>query len=584
MQKRKGNFKNMELRTLRHSASHVMAQAIQNLFPGVKFAIGPAIDSGFYYDMDLPHKLSNGDFEAIEAEMDKIIAQDLQFEKKVCSRAEALELMKDQPYKLELLAGLPENEEIYTYTQGDFTDLCSGPHLERTGLVGAFKLMSVAGAYWRGDEKNKMLQRIYGTAFETQAELDGYLNQLEEAKKRDHRRLGLDLGLFVLLDEGPGFPFFLPNGIIIRNELERFWREEHARRDYQEIRTPIMLNEDLWRQSGHWDHYKDNMYFSMIDEKPFALKPMNCPGSILLYKLRPRSYRELPIRLAELGLVHRHENSGNLHGLMRVRCFTQDDAHIFMTPTQTKEELVKVMDLVECLYAACGFKYNIELSTRPEDSMGTAEQWEIATNGLKEALEAKGLKYKINEGDGAFYGPKIDFHLQDSIGRAWQCGTIQLDFQMPERFGLEYVNNDGQKRVPIMIHRAGFGSIERFIGILTEHFAGDFPLWLAPVQVAVMPISEKQAQYAEKVASALKEANIRVGLDRSDEKLSKKLKCAITNKIPYSLILGEKEEASGVVAVRNKRTEGQVTLQLQEFVAGLQREISAKAQQTTIAN
>lgn len=565
-----------KLSTLRHSASHVMAQAIKHLYPDAQFAIGPAISTGFYYDLDMQHKLSADDFDAIEGEMAEIVKQDLKFEKAEISKQEALKLMSAQPYKIELIEGLPDSEKIYTYTQGDFTDLCAGPHVVSTSRIGYFKLMSVAGAYWRGDEKNKMLQRIYGTAFETKKELDAYLEQIEEAKKRDHRTLGVELGLFALFDEGPGFPFFLPNGIVIRNELEKFWREEHVKHDYQEIRTPIMLDEGLWHQSGHWDHYKDNMYFSSIDDKSFALKPMNCPGSILVYKLRPKSYRDLPLRLAELGLVHRHENSGNLHGLMRVRCFTQDDAHIFMAEQQTKDELIKVIDLVERIYSVFGFEYNIELSTKPENSMGTDEQWEVATNGLKEALKAKNLDFKINEGDGAFYGPKIDFHLKDSLNRVWQCGTIQLDFQMPECFGLEYTNNKGQKSTPIMIHRAIFGSVERFIGILTEHFAGDFPLWLAPIQVSVIPVSEKQFAYSQNIEAELKAAGIRAVADFSNEKLGKKLRESITNRIPYSLVLGEKEQSNQTLTVRNKKTEKQQNTSLSDFIEMCRAEINSK--------
>ncbi|GHU86197.1 threonine--tRNA ligase [Clostridia bacterium] len=575
-------MENDKLSTLRHSVSHIMAQAIKHLYPDARFAIGPAISTGFYYDLDMQHKLSVDDFASIEAEMAAIIKQDLKFEKAEISKQEALKLMSDQPYKIELIENLPDSEKIYTYTQGDFIDLCAGPHVERTGGIGAFKLMSVAGAYWRGDEKNKMLQRIYGTAFETKKELDAYLEQLEEAKKRDHRKLGTELELFALFNEGLGFPFFLPNGIVIRNELEKFWREEHVKHDYQEIRTPVMLDENLWRQSGHWEHYKDNMYFSAVDEKSFALKPMNCPGSILIYKLRPRSYRELPLRLAELGLVHRHENSGNLHGLMRVRCFTQDDAHIFMAEHQTKDELIKVIDLVERIYSVFGFEYNIELSTKPEDSMGTDEQWEIATNGLKEALKAKNLNFKINEGDGAFYGPKIDFHLKDSLNRVWQCGTIQLDFQMPERFGLEYINNEGQKSIPVMIHRAIFGSVERFVGILTEHFAGDFPLWLAPVQVSVIPVSEKQFAYSQEVENQLKTAGIRAKVDLSNEKLGKKLRESITKRIPYSLVLGEREQSSQTLTVRNKKTKKQQSMDITEFIETCKKEIDSKVIEASI--
>lgn len=567
---------NEQLLALRHSASHIMAQAIKTLFPDVKFAIGPAISTGFYYDLDMEHKLSADDFAAIEEEMRKIIAKDYKFVKSVISRQEALDLMKDQPYKIELIENLPEDENIYIYTQGDFTDLCAGPHVASTGCVKAFKLMSVAGAYWRGDEKNKMLQRIYGTAFESQEELDTYIIQLEEAKKRDHRKLGAELELYTLMDEGPGFPFFLPNGVILRNELESFWRKEHVKNGYCEIRTPIMLNEELWHRSGHWDHYKDNMYFSQIDEKTYALKPMNCPGSILVYKMRPRSYRELPLRLSEMGIVHRHENSGNLHGLMRVRCFTQDDAHIYVAQDQIRDELTRVIKLIDSIYQIFGFKYNIELSTRPKDSMGTDEQWAAATNGLKEALTLNNLEYEINEGDGAFYGPKIDFHLHDSIGRVWQCGTIQLDFLMPERFELEYVKPDGTKGVPVMIHRVVFGSVERFIGILTEHFAANFPTWLAPTQVAVLPISEKHIAYAEQIKDKLTLTGIRAKVDTSNEKFGKKLRNSIQNKIPYSIIVGDSELNEQKITVRARKTEKQQSMPLEEFIAKLEGEIKSK--------
>lgn len=567
---------NEQLLALRHSASHIMAQAIKTLFPDVKFAIGPAISTGFYYDLDMEHKLSADDFAAIEKEMRKIIAKDYKFVKSVISRQEALNLMQDQPYKIELIENLPEDENIYIYTQGDFTDLCAGPHVASTSCVKAFKLMSVAGAYWRGDEKNKMLQRIYGTAFESQEELDAYIIQLEEAKKRDHRKLGAELELYTLMDEGPGFPFFLPNGVILRNELESFWRKEHIKNGYCEIKTPIMLNEELWHRSGHWDHYKDNMYFSQIDEKTYALKPMNCPGSILVYKMRPRSYRELPLRLSEMGIVHRHENSGNLHGLMRVRCFTQDDAHIYVAQDQIRDELTRVIKLIDNIYQIFGFKYNIELSTRPKDSMGTDEQWAAATNGLKEALTLNNLEYEINEGDGAFYGPKIDFHLHDSIGRVWQCGTIQLDFLMPERFELEYVKPDGTKGVPVMIHRVVFGSVERFIGILTEHFAANFPTWLAPTQVAVLPISEKHVAYAEQIKSKLTLAGIRAKVDTSNEKFGKKLRNSIQNKIPYSIIVGDSELNEQKITVRARKTEKQQSMPLEEFIAKLEEEIKSK--------
>lgn len=575
---------NEQLLALRHSASHIMAQAIKTLFPDVKFAIGPAISTGFYYDLDMEHKLSVDDFAAIEKEMRKIIAKDYKFIRNVISRQEALDLMKDQPYKIELIENLPKDENIYIYTQGDFTDLCAGPHVQSTGCVKAFKLMSVAGAYWRGDENNKMLQRIYGTAFESQEELDEYILRLEEVKKRDHRKLGAELELYALMNEGPGFPFFLPNGMILRNELENFWRKEHIKNGYCEIKTPIMLNEELWHRSGHWDHYKDNMYFSQIDEKTYALKPMNCPGSILVYKMRPRSYRELPLRLSEMGIVHRHENSGNLHGLMRVRCFTQDDAHIYVAQDQIRDELTRIIKLIDRIYQIFGFKYSIELSTRPKDSMGTDEQWAAATNGLKEALTLNNLEYEINEGDGAFYGPKIDFHLHDSIGRVWQCGTIQLDFLMPQRFELEYVKPDGTQGVPVMIHRVVFGSVERFIGILTEHFAANFPTWLSPTQVAVLPISEKHVEYAQQIKEKLASADIRTKVDTSNEKFGKKLRNSIQNKIPYNIIVGDSELNEQRITVRARKTEKQQSMALEEFTIKLQNEIKSKAIEPQIIN
>ncbi|MCL6634908.1 MAG: threonine--tRNA ligase [Peptococcaceae bacterium] len=563
----------------RHSTAHVMAQAVQRLFPGVKLAIGPAIADGFYYDFDTPEPFTPEDLARIEKEMEKIIKADLPIERSEVGRAEALAMFREsgQDYKVELIEDLPPDALISLYRQGEFVDLCAGPHVPSTGRLKSVKLMSVAGAYWRGSEKNKMLQRIYGTSFPKKSMLDEYLFRLEEAKRRDHRRLGAELDLFSIQDEGPGFPFFHPRGMILRNELEKFWREEHKRRGYQEIRTPIILSRALWEQSGHWDHYRENMYFTKIDEGDYAVKPMNCPGSILIYKSRLHSYRELPIRLAELGLVHRHELSGVLHGLMRVRCFTQDDAHIFMLPSQVKEEIVGVIDLVDDFYKVFGFPYHVELSTRPEKAMGSDEIWELATGALRDALEARGLDYKVNEGDGAFYGPKIDFHLRDSLGRTWQCGTIQLDFLMPEKFDLTYVGEDGQKHRPVMIHRVVFGSIERFIGILTEHFAGAFPAWLAPVQARVLPITGRHAAYAQKVAEGLEARGIRVELDARNEKIGYKIREAQAQKIPYMLVTGDREAENGTVAVRH-RTGGDLgALPLDEFAAKLLEEIRTKA-------
>jgi threonyl-tRNA synthetase len=542
------------LEVLRHSAAHVMAQAVRRLFPQVKLAIGPAIENGFYYDFDLPETLKPEDLEAIEAEMAKIIGADLPFERFTMSKAAALEYWEKvgERYKVELVADLADGT-ISFYKQGDFTDLCRGPHLPGTGRIKAFKLMSIAGAYWRGDSKRQMLQRIYGVAFATKKELDEYLFKLEEAKKRDHRKLGRDLDLFQILEEGPGFPFFLPKGMVLRNILEDFWRQEHQKRGYQEIKTPIILNEELWHRSGHWDHYQENMYFTTIDEGNYAIKPMNCPGGMLVYKRRLHSYKDLPQRIAELGLVHRHELSGALHGLMRVRCFTQDDAHIFMTPEQIIPEVLGVIDLIDDFYRVFGFKYHVELSTRPENSMGSDQQWEMATAALREALDTKRMTYKINEGDGAFYGPKIDFHLEDSIGRTWQCGTIQLDFQMPERFDLNYIGPDGEKHRPVMIHRVVFGSIERFIAILTEHFAGAFPVWLAPVQVKLLAIAEKHHDYVLDVQKQLKERGIRTEVDLRNEKIGYLIREARLQKVPYMLVSGEREAQNGTVAVRSRK-------------------------------
>ncbi|MFO7153523.1 MAG: threonine--tRNA ligase [Caldicoprobacter oshimai] len=562
-----------------HTSSHIMAQAVKRLFPDAKLAIGPAIDNGFYYDFDVERPFSPEDLQAIEEEMNRIVKEDLPLERFVLPREQAIEFVKErgEPYKVELIGDIPEGAEISFYKQGDFVDLCTGPHLPSTGMVKAIKLLSVAGAYWRGDERNKMLQRIYGISFPKKSQLEEYLQRLEEAKKRDHRKLGKELDLFSLHEEGPGFPFFHPKGMIIRNVLEDFWRKEHYRRGYQEIKTPIILNRDLWIRSGHWDHYRENMYFTKIDGEDYAIKPMNCPGSMILYKRKIHSYRDLPLRVAELGLVHRHELSGVLHGLMRVRCFTQDDAHIFMLPEQIKDEILGVIDLVDYFYGIFGFKYHVELSTRPENSMGSDEDWERATNALKEALEAKGLEYKINEGEGAFYGPKIDFHLEDSIGRTWQCGTIQLDFQMPERFDLTYVGPDGGKHRPVMIHRVVFGSIERFIGILIEHFAGAFPTWLAPVQVRILTITDRTNAYAEEVAQKLRDADIRVETDLRNEKIGYKVREAQLEKIPYMLVLGDKEQENGTVAVRARGRGDLGAMPLDEFMNMILEEIRTKA-------
>jgi len=562
----------------RHSTAHVMAQAVQKLFPGVKLAIGPAIADGFYYDFDTEEPFTPDDLAKIEKEMEAIIKADLPFERYEPGREDALAMFREsgQSYKVELIQDLPEETALSCYRQGDFVDLCMGPHVSSTGRLKSVKLMSLAGAYWRGSEKNKMLQRIYGTSFPKKSMLDEHLFRIEEAKRRDHRKLGAELDLFSIQDEGPGFPFFHPKGMILRNELEKYWREEHAKKGYQEIRTPVILNRSLWEQSGHWDHYRENMYFTTIDEGEYAVKPMNCPGGILIYKSRLHSYRELPIRFAELGLVHRHELSGVLHGLMRVRCFTQDDAHIFMLPSQVKEEIIGVIDLVDDFYKVFGFDYHVELSTRPEKAMGSAEIWDLATGALRDALEARGLDYKVNEGDGAFYGPKIDFHLKDSLGRTWQCGTIQLDFLMPEKFDLNYVGEDGQKHRPVMIHRVVFGSIERFIGILTEHFAGAFPAWLAPVQACVIPITDRHAEYAKKVADSLGEKGIRVEVDARNEKINYKIREAQARKIPYMLVAGDKEVEQGSVAVR-QRTKGNLGPKpLGEFEEQLLKEISDK--------
>ena len=562
-----------ELRAIRHTASHVLAQAVKRLYPETKLAIGPAIDDGFYYDFDREGGFTPEDLEKLEAEMKKIIKENIPLKPFVLPRDEAIKLMqeKGEPYKVELIEDLPEEETISFYQQGDFTDLCAGPHIMYTKGVKAFKLTSIAGAYWRGSEKNKMLTRIYGTAFANKEDLENYLTMLEEAKKRDHRKLGKELGLFMFTEEGPGFPFFLPKGMTLKNTLIDYWREIHLRENYQEVSTPVILSRKLWETSGHWDHYKDNMYTTVIDEEDYAIKPMNCPGGMLVYKSQPRSYRDLPLRVGELGLVHRHEKSGQLHGLMRVRCFTQDDAHIFMTQEQITEEIKNVTRLINEVYTLFGFEYFVELSTRPEDSMGSDEDWELATNGLRNALEEMGLDYIVNEGDGAFYGPKIDFHLRDSIGRTWQCGTIQLDFQLPQRFEAEYVAEDGTKKRPIMIHRVCFGSIERFIGILIEHFAGKFPVWLAPVQVKVIPVSEKSMEYAQGVYDQLKAAGIRTELDRKDEKVGYKIRQAQLEKVPFMLVLGEKEVAEGKITVRSRDKGDLGVADLSTFIADVKK-------------
>ena len=561
--------------TLRHSASHIMAQAIKRLWPDAQLAIGPAIENGFYYDIDMEHVLVPEDLAKIEAEMNKIVKANFPIEKEVISRDEALKFFKEkhENYKVELIEDLPADAEISTYRQGEFVDLCAGPHVASTGKVKAFKLQSLAGAYWRGDEKNKMLQRIYGTAFEKKEELEEYLHLLEEAARRDHRKLGKELGLFVLKEQGPGFPFFLPKGMALRNELENFWREVHHDFDYEEIRTPIILNRQLWEQSGHWFHYRENMYTTVIDDEDYAIKPMNCPGSILVYQNDLHSYRDFPMRMAELGLVHRHELSGALHGLFRVRSFTQDDAHVFMLPSQIKSELIKVIELFDRIYSQFGLTYTVELSTKPDNAMGDDAIWEAATNALREAIEEKQIPYQINEGDGAFYGPKLDFHIRDSLGRTWQCGTIQLDMNLPERFHMEYVGEDGQKHQPIMIHRACFGSMERFIGILIEHYAGAFPTWLAPVQVKILPISEKHVEYAEKLRKAFKKAYIRVELDDRNEKIGYKIRQAQMEKVPYMLVVGDKEEQEGTVAVRS-RVEGEKgSVKWEDFLADILAEV-----------
>ena len=563
---------------IRHSTAHVMAQAVKRIYGNVKLAIGPTIKNGFYYDFDLDISLTQDDLKKIEDEMNKIINEDLKFKRDDVSREEALKIMseKGEYYKVELINALDESEKISLYEQGDFTDLCRGPHIPSTKFIKAFKLTSVAGAYWRGSEKNKMLQRIYGVAFSSKKELEKYLNMIEEAKKRDHRKLGRELKLFEIMDEGPGFPFFLPKGVILKNILIDYWRKLHNEAGYVEIETPIMLNKELWIRSGHWDHYKENMYTSMIDNKEFALKPMNCPGGMLVYKSEGHSYRDLPLRVGELGRVHRHEISGALHGLMRVRAFTQDDAHIFMLPEQIKSEILGVVKLIDEVYDTLGFKYNVELSTRPEDSMGSDEEWNMAERSLKEALDEGGLDYKINEGDGAFYGPKIDFHIEDSLGRSWQCGTIQLDFQLPQRFELEYIGSDGGKYRPIVIHRVIFGSIERFIGILIEHFAGKFPVWISPIQVKVLPISDSFMEYGHEVIDKLRKYGIRCEIDNRSEKIGYKIREARNERVPYMIIVGEKEKNHGNISLRSRDMGEEGSTSLEEFITRVLKEDQEK--------
>ena len=564
--------------TLRHTASHILAQAVKRLWPEAKLAIGPAIDKGFYYDIDMEHTLTPEDLGKIEKEMSRIVKENLPITKSVMSRQEAIEFFKskNEDYKVELIQDLPEDAVISCYSQGDFIDLCAGPHVASTGKVKAFKLQSIAGAYWRGDEKNKMLQRIYGTAFEKKEDLDAYLHLLEEAAKRDHRKLGKELGLFVIKEEGPGFPFFLPKGMALRNELENFWREVHHEFDYEEIRTPIILNKQLWETSGHWFHYRENMYTTIIDDEEYAIKPMNCPGGILVYQNEMHSYRDFPLRYAELGLVHRHELSGALHGLFRVRAFTQDDAHVFMLPDQMQSELMKVIELFDRIYSQFGLKYHVELSTKPDNAMGDDAIWEAATEALRNAIEAKGIPYVINPGDGAFYGPKLDYHIEDSLGRTWQCGTIQLDMNLPERFQIDYVGEDGQKHRPIMIHRACFGSMERFIGILTEHYAGAFPTWMAPVQVKILPISEKHVEYAKALAKQMHRDYVRVEVDDRSEKIGYKIRQAQIAKVPYMLVVGDKEVEEGTVNVRKHGGDELGSVPFEEFFNAIKIEIKER--------
>ena len=564
--------------TLRHTASHILAQAVKRLWPEAKLAIGPSIDKGFYYDIDMEHTLTPEDLDKIEKEMSRIVKENLPITKSVMPRQKAIEFFKakNEDYKVELIQDLPEDAVISCYSQGDFIDLCAGPHVASTGKVKAFKLQSIAGAYWRGDEKNKMLQRIYGTAFEKKEELDAYLHMLEEAAKRDHRKLGKELGLFVIKEEGPGFPFFLPKGMALRNELENFWREVHHEFEYEEIRTPIILNKQLWETSGHWFHYRENMYTTIIDEEEYAIKPMNCPGGILVYQNEMHSYRDFPLRYAELGLVHRHELSGALHGLFRVRAFTQDDAHVFMLPSQMQSELMKVIELFDRIYSQFGLKYHVELSTKPDNAMGDDAIWEAATEALRNAIEAKGIPYVINPGDGAFYGPKLDYHIEDSLGRTWQCGTIQLDMNLPERFQIEYVGEDGQKHRPIMIHRACFGSMERFIGILTEHYAGAFPTWMAPVQVKILPISEKHVEYAKALAKQMHRDYVRVEVDDRSEKIGYKIRQAQMAKVPYMLVVGDKEVEEGTVNVRKHGGDELGSVPFEEFFNSIKTEIKER--------
>lgn len=574
----------MGKKAFRHSASHLMAQAIKRIYPQAQLTIGPAVDNGFYYDIDLDHKLTPEDFEAIEKEMKKIVKEAPDIVRWESSKEDALKWAEEnnEPYKTELIENLPDDEVISFYGQGEWADLCAGPHIMSPSQIKAFKLTSLAGAYWHADANNKMLQRVYGTAFPKKALLDEYLERMEEAKKRDHRKLGKELDLFSMHEEGPGFPFFHPKGMIIRNELENFWRQEHTKAGYSEIKTPMILNSDLWKRSGHWGHYKDNMYFTQIDGDDYAIKPMNCPGGILVYQTRNHSYRELPIRMGELGHVHRHELHGALHGLMRVRTFTQDDAHIFMTEDQIKDEVIGVIDLADKFYKLFGFKYNVELSTRPEDSMGSEEAWEMATQALQDALEAKGIEYQINPGDGAFYGPKIDFHLEDSIGRTWQCGTIQLDFQMPERFDLSYIGPDNEKHRPVMVHRTIYGSIERFMGILIEHYAGKFPLWLAPVQVEIIPVKDEHKDFAWDLKKELEEAGIRADIDERDEKIGYRIREAQLQKVPYMLVVGDKEIEGPELTVRNRDTGKQSKIEREAFIQALQNEIKEKSKELSI--
>ncbi len=573
-------FKDEEGREVyRHTTSHILAQAVKNIYPTVKLAIGPAIKDGFYYDFEFKTPITQEDFPKIEAEMQRIIKANLPLVRKELSRQEAEALFRKfaEDYKIELLSAIPEGETVSTYTQGEFTDLCRGPHLSSTGKVKAFKLTSVAGAYWRGDSKNKMLTRIYGTCFDKKADLEAYITRMEEAKKRDHRKLGKELDLYDILPEGPGFPFFYPKGMVLRNILENFWREEHIKAGYVEIKTPMILNRDLWYRSGHWDHYKDNMYGVKIDDEDYAIKPMNCPGGMLVYKRSLHSYRDLPIRMGELGLVHRHELSGALHGLMRVRCFTQDDAHIFMMPEQIESEIIGVVKLIDRFYKVFGFKYSVELSTRPQDFMGSIEQWDKATEALKSALNKLKQPFTVNEGDGAFYGPKIDFHLEDCIGRTWQCGTIQLDFQMPERFDLTYTGSDGEKHRPVMIHRVVFGSIERFMGILTEQYAGAFPMWLSPVQVKVLSLTERTADKCLEIAEQLREKGFRVETDNRNEKIGMKIREAQLEKVPYMLVIGDRDVEQEVVSVRDRKQGDLGAMKLEAFVEKIKKQVEEKS-------